>query len=150
MSDPVYQDIAAQNIPEVALPNGGKVRVITGEFDGTRGPVRPRPTEPIYLDVQLPADAEFNYSLPAGHTALVHGISGEARIGDEAKIVREREMALLTAEGALLVRSGAAPARFLVIAGRPLREQIAHYGPFVMNTREEIMQAARDFEAGRF
>jgi len=150
MSDPVYQDIAAENIPEVALANGGKVRVITGELNGTRGPVRSRPTQPIYLDVQLPANAEFKYDLPAGHTALVHGVAGESLVGNESRAVREREMALLSSEGELFVRSGDAPARFLVIAGKPLREQIAHYGPFVMNTREEIVQAARDFEAGRF
>jgi redox-sensitive bicupin YhaK (pirin superfamily) len=150
MSDPVYQDIAAQDIPEVSLDNGGKVRVITGELNGTRGPVRTRPTEPIYFDVQLPANAEFKYDVPAGHTALVHGVSGETLVGDESKPVREREMALLSNVGGVLVRSGNAPARFLVIAGKPLREQVAHYGPFVMNTREEIMQAAKDFEAGRF
>jgi len=150
MSDPVYQDIAPQNIPEVALPNGTRVRVITGEFNGTRGPVRPRPTEPIYLDVSLPANTEFDYALPPGHTAFVHGVSGELKVGDSPQAVREKEMALLSAQGDLHVQSGDAPARFLVIAGKPLREQIAHYGPFVMNTREEIMQAARDFEAGDF
>jgi len=150
MSEPVYQDIAAQDIPEAPLSNGGKVRVITGDFKGVRGPVRARPTEPIYLDVSLPAGGDFNYALPTGHTAFVHGITGELRLGDAAQAVREREMALLSAEGELYVRAGGAPARFLVIAGKPLREQIAHYGPFVMNTREEIVQAARDFETGKF
>lgn len=150
MSDPVYQDIAAQDIPQVALENGGQVRVITGEFESVRGPVRPRPTEPIYLDVSLPANAEFNYALPAGHTAFVHGIVGESRVGNQSKPVREREMALLSSAGGLHVHSGETPARFLVIAGKPLREQIAHYGPFVMNTREEVMQAAQDFSAGLF
>jgi redox-sensitive bicupin YhaK (pirin superfamily) len=150
MGEPVYQDIPPQDIPEVSLENGGKVRVITGEFNGVRGPVRPRPTEPIYLDVKLPANAQFSHALPAGHTAFVHGIAGELRIGAQAQPVGARELALLTSGGELQVSAGAEAAHFLVIAGKPLREQIAHYGPFVMNTREEIMQAARDFEAGRF
>jgi quercetin 2,3-dioxygenase len=150
MSEPGYQDIAAQNIPQVELASGGKVRVISGELAGTRGPVRPRPTEPIYFDVQLPANTQFEYEVPVGHTALVHGIAGVTHVGNGSQAVREREMALLTTEGILFVRSADTPARFLLIAGKPLREPIAHYGPFVMNTREEIMQAARDFEAGRF
>lgn len=150
MGDPIYQDIAAENIPEAKLPDGTRVRVITGEFAGVRGPVRPRPTEPIYLDVQLPAGAEFRYTPPKGHTTLLHGIEGEPRVTDEGSALRPREMALLSAEGEVLVRAGDAAARFLLIAGKPLREPIAHYGPFVMNTREEIMQAAQDFQAGRF
>lgn len=150
MSDPVYQDIAASDIPEVSLDDGTKVRVVSGEFNGVRGRVRPRPTEPVYLDVQLPAKAEFHFALPAGHTAFVHGIAGETRLGTQGQTVHEREMALLSKDGELYARAADRPARFLVIAGKPLREQIAHYGPFVMNTREEIMQAARDFEAGLF
>ena len=150
MSEPVYQDIAAQDIPTVALSKGGTARVITGELNGVHGPVRPRPTEPIYLDVSLPANAEFDYAVPAGHTAFVHCIAGEARIGNEGQALREHEMALLSAQGELHVRAGDRLARFLAIAGKPLREQVAHYGPFVMNTREEIIQAARDYEEGRF
>lgn len=150
MGEPRYQDIPAQDIPQVTLANGGIVRVITGELNGVRGPVRPRPTEPVYLDVTLPGKAEFNYAIPAGHTAFVHGIEGEARVGNSLQAVREREMALLTPDGELHVEAGDGCARFLVIAGKPLREQIAHYGPFVMNTREEIIQAARDYEAGSF
>ncbi len=150
MSEPVYQDIAAANIPEVVLEGGTRVRVITGELDGVRGPVRPRPTDPIYMDVQIPAGGEFRHTPPAGHTTLVHGVAGEAYVGDEGQALREREMVLLSDAGEVYVRAGEVSARVLLIAGKPLREPIAHYGPFVMNTREEIMQAAQDFEAGRF
>ncbi len=150
MGDPAYQDIAAQDIPEARLPDGTRVRVISGEFANVRGPVRPRTTEPIYLDVQLPARTEFKYTPPKDHTTLLHGIDGETHFVAEDHALHAREMALLSNEGEVLVRAGDAPARFLLIAGKPIREQIAHYGPFVMNTREEILQAARDFEAGRF
>ena len=152
MGEPVYQDIAAENIPEAKLPDGTRVRVITGEFAGVRGPVRPRTTEPIYLDVQLPANGEFRYTPPKGHTTLLHGIEGELRFTgeDDGRALHPKEMALLSSEGEVVVKAGNASARFLLIAGKPIREQIAHYGPFVMNTREEIMQAARDFESGRF
>jgi redox-sensitive bicupin YhaK (pirin superfamily) len=150
MDEPVYQDIAASNIPEVTLPSGARVRVISGEIQGVRGPVRPRPSDPISLEVELPAGQEFRYTPPSGHTTLVHGVAGQLHVGEGTQVIREREMALLSPEGDVVVRSGDAPGKFLLIAGKPIREQVAHYGPFVMNTREEIIQAAKDFEAGRF
>lgn len=151
MGDPGYQDIAPERIPDVELPAGGRVRVIAGEFGGVRGPVSQRPTQPYYLDVELPMGEVFRWTPPAGHTVLVHGVEGEFALGPKDQSMKARRLAVLDGEGDLLVRAGtASPARFLVIAGRPLREPIAHYGPFVMNTQAELQQAVADYQAGLF
>lgn len=150
MSAPAYQDIPPENIPDMTLDNGTVVKVISGDYLGLRGPVRPRPSEPIYLDVTLPAQASFEHELPTGHTVLVHGIEGEALVGEGRKPVTAHEMALLGREGSLRITAGNAGARFLVIAGKPFREPIAHYGPFVMNSRDEIDQAMQDYRDGNF
>lgn len=151
MGEPSYQDIAPERIPEVELPAGGTVRVIAGEFGGVRGPVAERPTAPVYLDVSLPAGEALRWTPPSGHTVLVHGVEGDFALGANAQAMKAWRLAVLHGDGDVLVRAGeAAPARLLVIAGRPLREPIAHYGPFVMNTNEELQQAVEDFRAGRF
>lgn len=150
LGDPGYQDIAPERIPRVELPAGGTVRVIAGEFAGIRGPVSERPTQPVYLDVSLPAGERFRWTPPAGHTVLIHGVDGEFALGGTPQPMKARRLAVLHGDGDILVAAGTAPARFLVIAGRPLREPIAHYGPFVMNTNEELQQAMADYQAGRF
>jgi quercetin 2,3-dioxygenase len=150
MSEPGYQDIDAAQIPEVKGADGVHVRVIAGEYQGTQGAVRQRPTQPILLDVQLPAGAEFDYAVPEQHTVMLHGVAGETQVGAKAQTLRPRQLLLLGAGGRIHVRAGDAPAQFLVIAGRPLGEPIAHYGPFVMNTQDEIRQAVTDFQSGKF
>lgn len=154
MDPPGYQDIPSEQIPEAALPGGGRVRVLAGAFataDGElRGPVRERPTAPTYLDLSLAAGAELEWALPEGHTALLHGIDGEPEAAGAR--LRPHRMAIVAAGagGVLKVRAGAAAARLLLITGRALREPVAHYGPFVMNTREEVLQAVQDYQSGRF
>lgn len=150
MGDPGYQDIAPERIPDVELPADGRVRVIAGEFGGVRGPVAERPTRPVYLDVSLPAGEAFRWTPPAGHTVLVHGVEGEFSLGAKQQAMKARRLAVLGGEGDVLAHAGDAPARFLIIAGRPLREPIAHYGPFVMNTPDELRQAVEDYQAGLF
>ena len=158
MDDPAYQDIAPDSIPRVRRADGVQARVIAGRFagdDGTpvQGPVRERPTQPTYLDLTVPAGQTFHWTAPAGQTVLVHGIEGEFGVGPDATPLRPHRMAILRASDAaavLQVQTGDTPGRFLLIAGRPLREPVAHYGPFVMNTREEVMQAVQDYQAGRF
>ncbi len=150
MSEPGYQDIDATSIPEVRRADGSVIRVIAGERDGVRGAVRPRPTEPILLDVKLPAGVRFVHAVPAGHTVMVHGVSGELSVGERAQPLKARQLMLLGPGETLQVEAGNDDAQFLVIAGRPLREPIAHYGPFVMNTQEELRQAVHDFQNGRF
>ncbi len=150
MSEPGYQDIDAAAIPEVRRADGSLTRVIAGEFDGVRGAVRPRPTEPILLDVKLPAGVRFEYTVPAGHTVMLHGVAGAMKVGTREQPLKARQLMLLGPGESLQVDAVDEDAQFLVIAGRPLREPIAHYGPFVMNTQDELRQAVQDFQNGRF
>ncbi len=150
MSEPGYQDIDASAIPEVLDSNGVRVRVIAGNYNGTQGAVRPRPTEPILLDVQLPAGAVFDYVVPEKHTVMLHGVSGEMLVGTREQPLKQRQLLLLGPGAQVRAKAGTTPAQLLLIAGRPLGEPIAHYGPFVMNTQDEIRQAVADFQSGAF
>jgi len=150
MTAPRYQDVPADRIPEVGLPGGGKARVLAGLLEGVAGPVSEVAVEPAYLDVSLPAGAAFRWSPPHGHTVLLHGVEGAFTVGEGGRAFKAREMALLSRDGDLALQAGDAGARVLVIAGRPLGEPVSHHGPFVMNTREEILQAIEDFQSGRF
>lgn len=148
MSAPVYQDIAASRIPEVQRDAGVRIRVLAGELDGVHGEVRPRPTAPSYFDVSMPAGSSFDWSPAAGHTVLVQGVRGRTRIGKQDRALRERELVLL-GDGDRVELVAETDARVLLIAGMPLREPIAAYGPFVMNTADEIRQAFDDFRNGK-
>lgn len=150
LGDPVYQDIPAEQIPEVTLPGGAQARVVAGTLGSATGPVRPRPTEPLYLDLRLPAGSRATIEVPDGHTVLLVTVRGEVQVGAKRARMQADQIAQLTRTGNVELGAGAEPAQLLLVAGRPLREQIAHYGPFVMNTREEIHQAIADLEAGRF
>jgi quercetin 2,3-dioxygenase len=146
MTPPRYQDIAPERIPEVEL-EGARVRVVAGRLADVTGPVQGIDTEPIFLDMSLEAGSGFAHALPREHAAFAVALSGPVRIGDSE--VRTGELALLGA-GDRVELTAEGPARVLLIAGRPLREPIARHGPFVMNTRDELHQAYRDYEAGRF
>jgi len=152
MTAPRYQDIAPDAIPEADLPGGVRVRLIAGSAGDVTGPVSGVATAPVYLDVALPAGARFDHVLPAGHTAFAYVFEGDARIGpdDAAETVRRGELAVLGDGGTFAAAAGDAPARLILVAGRPLKEPVAKYGPFVMNTQEEIRQAVEDYRAGRF
>ncbi len=155
MGPPGYRDIQSAEIPEFTTPEGVTVRVISGSSHGVRGamdrPVDAWPTDPLYLDLHFPAGGGvFHQPLPAEHNAFVYTYRGSVQIGET--VVPRLRMAILenTGDGVLLQgQAGDTPARVLLIAGRPLREPIAQYGPFVMNTREELMQAVEDFQNGR-
>jgi len=149
LREPWYRDITGNEIPELTLP-GATVRVIAGESHGVPGAMKRAITEPLYLDVHLAPGAHFEHALPAAHNAFVYVYRGALRIG-ETTVPRGR-MAILAnrGDGVVLQAEGDAPARALLIAGRPLNEPIAQYGPFVMNTNAEIFQAVEDFRAGRF
>ncbi len=149
MSAPGYQDIDAQRIPELLRDGGVRVRVIAGELDGITGAVSVRPTAPSYFDVALPRGQRFDWSPPTGHTVFVQGVSGQTRIGSQMRPLRERELVLLGA-GERIELTAETDARVLVIAGKPLGEPIAAYGPFVMNNADEIRQAFDDFRSGKF
>jgi redox-sensitive bicupin YhaK (pirin superfamily) len=154
-----YRDIPAGDIPLVGLPTGGNVKVIAGEFtlNGaiTRGPVNGSgaklSTDPSYLDVSLPAGAEFSTQVAAGYSAFIYAYEGSAGIGaaDSARQLPHRAAGVLSDGDSVCVRAGADGVRFLLLAARPLREPVVQYGPFVMNTREEIEQAIADYREGR-
>ena len=150
MSAPWYRDIPFDAFPRFTLASGAAVQVIAGSSHGVAGAVQRAATEPLYLDVELPAGATFEQPLPAGHNAFLYVFRGEVVV--EGKAVPQARMAILdNAQAADGVRIKAtAPARLLLIAGRPLNEPIAQYGPFVMNTQAEIFQAVEDFRNGKF
>ena len=150
MSAPWYRDIPNHEIPRYTTPQGAVVQVIAGVSHGIEGAVQRDGTEPLYLDIELPAGASFEQPLPAGHNAFLYVFRGEVAVA--GKSVPHTRMAILAnAADTDGVRIEAAQAsRLLLIAGRPLNEPIAQYGPFVMNTQAEIFQAVEDFRAGRF
>lgn len=148
MSPPRYQEVLSANIPIVRAQPGQAVRVIAGEFSGTRGPVTEIAAEPVYLDVSLQGGAVFELTLPAYHTAFAYLYAGAGDFcGTEAGASR----LVVFGEGErITITAGEQGAGFLMVSGAPLGEPIARYGPFVMNTQEEIAQALRDLRAGTF
>jgi quercetin 2,3-dioxygenase len=148
MRPPEYRDVAPGDIPVVPLDGGGGVKVLAGRFGAVEGPAPARATEPLYLDVELSAGGTFTTAVPAGHAAFLYVYEGEVRVGSVA--VAAPRLAELGPGEAVTAQATAAGARFLVIAGRPLNEPVARYGPFVMNTPAEIHQAISDFQRGAF
>ncbi|GER14016.1 pirin family protein [Variovorax boronicumulans] len=153
MREPWYRDIRSSEIPEFTTASGAHVRVIAGTSHGVVGAEQRAHTQPLYLDITLPPGAEFAQPLPPDHNALVYVFRESLWIAGSE--VPTRRMAILAndpgSDGTVL-RAGASnhsPARALLIAGRPLNEPIAQYGPFVMNTPEQIKQAVHDFQNGK-
>ena len=153
MDPPRYQDIPPGEIPERET-GGARVRVIAGESGGVPGPVRGIVTEPLYLDVTVPARQRFEHPVPAGHNAVVYVFEGSGELGGEGGEAGRRleagRLAVLGEGDTLAAAAADEGMRFLLIAARPIGEPIARYGPFVMNTRDEVMRAVRDFQEGRF
>lgn len=151
MTAPAYQEFGPEKMPVVEL-TGVNIKVIAGQVDGVTGPVRQPATDPTYLDVRIDAGAEFTLPIPAGHAAFIYVYEGSAAvgIGREAATISAQELAVLGDGTEVRLEGRAARSRAIVVAGRPLREPVARYGPFVMNTREEIMQAFADYQSGKF
>jgi len=150
MRAPWYRDIQSAEIPEFTTAEGVKVRTIAGRSHGIDGAMQREVTEPLYLDLEIPAGATFTQALPPSHNAFVYVYRGGLQIGD-AQVPMQR-MAILgnDANSDGIVLTAPAATRALLIAGKPLREPIAQYGPFVMNTNDEIFQAVQDYQAGKF
>jgi redox-sensitive bicupin YhaK (pirin superfamily) len=153
MTEPAYQEYKVDNIPLETRP-GTSIRVITGETSqGTVGPVSQPLTEPLYLDVNLEANTAFAESIPGQHNAFVYVIQGSVRLeneqGEKTNVTRD-QLAILSQGTTIELESQEEPARFLLIAGKPIGEPIARSGPFVMNSQEELQQAYMDYQSGNF
>jgi redox-sensitive bicupin YhaK (pirin superfamily) len=146
MTAPRYQDIEPGAIPEVEIA-GGTVRVVAGAFGGVTGPVQGIVTDPVYLDVRLDSGT-FETTIPDDHTAFVYVYQGAGSIGGTS--LEPKTLGVLSKGDRVTATAGNGGVRFLCVAAQPLNEPIARYGPFVMNTREEIHQAFEDFRNGRF
>jgi redox-sensitive bicupin YhaK (pirin superfamily) len=152
MDAPQYQEFAPDRIP-VATPSAGvEVKVIAGAVGDVRGPIVQPATSPVYLDNTHAPNTSWTHALPEGHNAFAYVFEGSADVGDgeDKRPLATQELAVLGGGDTFAVSSGADGARLILVAGRPLREPVARYGPFVMNTKEEIMQAFVDFQEGKF
>ena len=150
MAEPRYQDIPADEVPETRIGDNVVVRIIAGELNGIAGPVSGIATEPFYFDVRCEGPARLRLPAAKGHNVFAYPYIGDIRIGGEdGTPVRRGNIALLGPGDEIVVASAEA-ASFILVGGKPLREPVARYGPFVMNTADEIRQAIMDFQAGRF
>jgi len=150
MCPPWHRDIPAAEIPRLTTAEGVVVHLIAGISQGVAGALQREATQPLYLDLQLPADAGFEQPLPAMHNAFVYVYRGELQIA--GRVVPRQRMAVLAnapERDGVRLQAGAHGARAILIAGQPLNEPIAQYGPFVMNRHEQIIQAVQDYQAGR-
>ena len=149
MCAPRYQDIPADAVPLITPAPGVQVRVLAGALGDIEGPVRAVATAPVYLDITLQPSTQFSVPLPREHAAFAYVFEGETAIGD-ATAVQRGQLAVLDSGDSVTLTAGKSGARMILVAGQPLREPVAKYGPFVMNTQREIVQAVEDFRAGKF
>ena len=149
MNSPWYRDFKNDELPKFVTPEGVAVTVIAGESHGVTGAVTRDTTAPIYLDLHLPGGSRFEQQLPAGHNAFVYVYRGEVSIAGKAVPVQRMAILVNDAQADGVVIEASTDARVLLIAGQPLKEPIVQYGPFVMNSQDEIYQALSDFRDGR-
>jgi redox-sensitive bicupin YhaK (pirin superfamily) len=153
MTAPRYQDVPAARIPEVVRPDGARARVVAGEVDGVEGAVREIFADPTYLDVALPAGRTFEQPVPRGHTAILYVYQGEITLGgagaSQGTTIPSPRLAILK-DGDVVRVLATSPARFLLLSAQPLHEPYVRWGPFVMNTREEVAQALQELREGTF
>jgi redox-sensitive bicupin YhaK (pirin superfamily) len=154
MTAPRYQDVPSARIPDLTRPDGTRIRVIAGEVDGTAGAVREIFAGPGYLDVGLPAGKTFEQPVPRGHTAILYVFEGEVAVGGAGPgggaAIPAPRLVILTDGDVVRVLARGGPARFLLLSAQPLHEPAVRWGPFVMNTREEIAQALQELRDGTF
>jgi redox-sensitive bicupin YhaK (pirin superfamily) len=154
MTRPRYQDVPAASIPEVTRADGTFIRVVAGAVDGVAGAVQEIFAGPTYLDVALPAGKTFEQPVPKGQTALLYLFQGEVQVGgagpSRGAAIGSPRLVILGDGDVVRVHAPGAPARFLLLSAQPLGEPAVRYGPFVMNTREEIQQALHELKHGTF
>jgi len=153
MTRPRYQDIRSREIRELSRKTGARIRVITGTVDGITGPVTDIAADPIYLDIFIPPHTSFTHPIELGHTAFAYVFEGKARFGYEntgERLTTHPHLLVLGDGEALAVKTETDHVRFLLVSGKPLGEPIARYGPFVMNTEQEIERTLLDLRQGTF
>jgi redox-sensitive bicupin YhaK (pirin superfamily) len=152
MSEPAYQEFGPERIPMASPARGVHVKVIAGRVGTVSGPVVQPATDPTYLDIELDPQASLVHALPQGHSAFVYVFEGQLTVGSAAGAARlaQHTLAVLGDGDEVKLASGEFAARAILVAGRPLREPVARYGPFVMNTQEQLRQAFEDYRNGRF
>jgi len=149
MNKPEYIYIDSKQM-QIHKDSDKKIKTIAGKFGHAEGPVKGHNVEPIYFDIELEKNKEFNFDLPSTHNSFVYLIEGEIKIGDKNHDkVNGSTLILLTKDEKLKVK-GITKAKFLLISGKPIGEPIARGGPFVMNTKKEILQAVEDYHSGNF
>jgi redox-sensitive bicupin YhaK (pirin superfamily) len=149
MNAPWYRDFQNDQLPQFTTPEGVAVTVIAGTSHGVSGAVSRPITQPVYLDVRMPPGSRFSQNLPEGHNAFIYVYRGEVTVAGQAVHVQRMAILANTASSDGVVVEASAQAQFILVAGQPLKEPIVQYGPFVMNTKEEIYQAMTDFREGR-
>lgn len=151
MSDPAYQEFSAENITAEIQDSGTIVKVISGETDqGTVGAVKYISTTPLYLDITLKAGSSFTQTTPESHNAFIYVIEGAVQADGAGDVVTEKTLGVLGAGDHVTLTAGDENSRLLLIAGQRLNEPVARGGPFVMNTRAEVLQAYQDYQKGKF
>jgi len=168
MMDPRYRDVKSEQVPEVVLKGGAKIRIICGTVNGKQGPVRDIVIDPEYLDVTIPAKADFMHKTKRGHTVFAYIIEGKGIFCNEKDpfaydvegvnyfdmqrepFIPDGTLVLFGDGDRVTVSAQADPVRFLLISGKPINEPVAWYGPIVMNTEEELRVAFEEYQTGKF
>ena len=150
MTEPWYRDIQSAEIPELLTAEGVKARVIAGHSHGVAGAMQREVTQPLYLDIHLPAGTQFRQQLSATANAFLYVYEGELEVAGKAVPLKRMAILKKAADADGVIISAATPTRTLLIAGEPLGEPIVQYGPFVMNSQQEIFKAISDFREGKF
>ncbi len=154
MTQPRYQEISAALIPEINRDDGVTIRVIAGTVDGVTGPVTEIAADPTYLDITIPPTVSFSHAIERGHASFAYVFEGKGTFGisgaKDGETVSHPKLLVFGDGDIVQIRGTDQAVRFLLISGKPLYEPIARYGPFVMNTREEILQALQDLRDGTF
>lgn len=151
MNAPRYQEFSPESIPVVRPVSGVEIKLIAGELGGATGPVQGIATRPLYWDITLAPDTTYLPLVPDSHQAFLYLFQGDAVVGpNDGHHAEQGQMVVLGNGNTIEIHSGTGGARLLLIAGQPLREPVARYGPFVMNTQDEIHQAFQDYREGRF
>jgi len=150
MIPPRYQDIPPNQIPKITKEGGIEICVVAGEAEGVKGPVQGIATAPTYLDINVPQGQKYTQAVPEGHTVIVYVFVGEGEFGPApGKLIPTGHLGVFSDGNVIELSATTSACRFLLIAGKPIKEPIARHGPFVMNTREEITQAFMDYQSGK-